>query len=164
MVWVLNFSLKFLLIVFFIAAPTQAAEDSRVFVPNPPKGKGENCVRDTVFMRANHMNLLMHQRDKTVLEGIRTKQYSLKECVACHAVLDSNGQPVSYQTPKHFCRSCHDYAAVKIDCFECHASAHSGDSSVLDFQAGFIFTTLDKAFSCGRLNYRRKLFGEDLDD
>jgi hypothetical protein len=122
MVWVLNFSLKFLLIVFFIAAPTQAAEDSRVFVPNPPKGKGENCVRDTVFMRANHMNLLMHQRDKTVLEGIRTKQYSLKECVACHAVLDSNGQPVSYQTPKHFCRSCHDYAAVKIDCFECHAS------------------------------------------
>ena len=122
MVWVLNFSLKFLLIVFFIAAQTQAAEDSRVFVPNPTKGKGENCVRDTVFMRANHMNLLMHQRDKTVLEGIRTKQYSLKECVACHAVLGSNGQPVSYQTPKHFCRSCHDYAAVKIDCFECHAS------------------------------------------
>ena len=33
-----------------------------------------------------------------------------------------DGQPVSYDDPKHFCRSCHSYASVSIDCFECHAS------------------------------------------
>jgi hypothetical protein len=29
---------------------------------------------------------------------------------------------VTVSSPQHFCRSCHDYAAVKVDCFECHAS------------------------------------------
>ena len=56
-----------------------------------------------------------------------------------------------------------DYLTMPL-CFECHASAHAGDGNVLDFQADFIFKTLDKAFSCGRLNYQRTLFGEDLDD
>jgi len=91
-------------------------------VPNPPKGKGDQCVRETSFMRANHMNLLTHQRDETTRKGIRTKQYSLKECIACHAVPGKDGQPISYEDPKNFCRSCHDYVAVKLDCFECHAS------------------------------------------
>jgi predicted CXXCH cytochrome family protein len=99
-----------------------AAESGRVPVPTPPKGRGEKCVADTNFMRRYHMVMLAHQRDKTVIDGIRTKRFSLKECVDCHAVTGSNGQPVSYQDPKHFCRSCHEYAAVKIDCFECHAS------------------------------------------
>lgn len=104
------------------ATPAEAAEESRVHVPKPPKGKGDKCVRETGFMRANHMNLLLHKRDETMRKGIRTKQYSLKECVACHAVPGNDGQPVSYEDPKNFCRTCHDYAAVKIDCFECHAS------------------------------------------
>jgi len=90
--------------------------------PDIPKGKGDKCVRDTEFMRANHMKLLLHQRDETMHRGIRTKEYSLKNCIDCHAVTDANNQPVSVASPKHFCRVCHDYAAVKIDCFECHAS------------------------------------------
>ncbi|HJO73863.1 MAG TPA: hypothetical protein QGH84_01430 [Rhodospirillales bacterium] len=98
------------------------AGESGVPVPNPPKGKGEQCVRETSFMRANHMNLLLHQRDETMQKGIRTKKFSLKECVSCHAVPGKDGQPVSYEDPKNFCRSCHDYVAVKLDCFECHAS------------------------------------------
>ena len=51
-------------------------------------------------------------------------------------------------------------------CFKCHASAHNGDANILDFQADFIFKTLDKAFRYGILEYnnRRFLFGEDLDD
>ncbi len=101
-----------------------AAEVGRatVPVPMPPKGKGEACVADKNFMRRYHMTMLIHQREQTVIEGIRTKRFSFKECVACHAVDGRDGQPVSYRDPKHFCRSCHDYAAVKIDCFECHAS------------------------------------------
>jgi [DsrC]-trisulfide reductase subunit J len=96
--------------------------DSRVPMPVIARGEGESCVEDTDFMRRNHMTLLLHQRDETMREGIRGEPYSLKECVACHAVDDSDGEPLTAASPEHFCRSCHDYAAVKIDCFECHAS------------------------------------------
>jgi mono/diheme cytochrome c family protein len=107
------------------AGPAMAAEaqySSRVFIPSPPKGKGDKCVADTAFMRRYHMTMLDHQRDGTVYEGIRTKQFSLKTCIACHAVNGPDARPVTIKSPKHFCRVCHDYAAVKVDCFECHAS------------------------------------------
>ena len=71
-------------------------------------------------MRRNHMELILHQRDETVYRGIRTKQQSLRNCINCHAV-DAAGQPVSLDDPQHFCVSCHRYAAVKIDCFQCHS-------------------------------------------
>ncbi len=93
-----------------------------VNVPRPPKGKGEVCVADTDYMRRFHMDLLAHQRDDTVREGIRTKRFSLKECIACHVVNGPDAQPVTYDNPNHFCRVCHDYTGVKIRCFECHAS------------------------------------------
>lgn len=109
-----------LAIVF--AAGEEESESSRVPVPEIPAGQGENCVEDTDFMRRNHMTLLMHQRDDTMLRGIRLKRHSLKECVSCHAVEGSDAVAVTFASDKHFCRSCHDYAAVKIDCFQCHAS------------------------------------------
>ena len=107
--------------------PAQAAmekESGDNGVPRPfiPRGKGDNCVGDTQFMRRNHMTMLRHQRDETMREGIRGQQYSLKECVACHAVMGPDAMPVTVASPQHFCRSCHDYAAVNIDCFGCHAS------------------------------------------
>ena len=51
-------------------------------------------------------------------------------------------------------------------CYTCHTKAHSGDADVLDWQADFIFKTLDIAFRRGILEYnkRRYMFGEDLDD
>ena len=51
-------------------------------------------------------------------------------------------------------------------CFTCHDKAHNGDADILDWQAQFIFKTLDSAFRHGILDYKgpRKLFGEDLDD
>ena len=95
---------------------------SDVPYPDIPRGQGESCVEDTDFMRRNHMNVLLHKRDETVINGIRTKQHSLKKCISCHAVAGSDAIPVTVESPKHFCRSCHDYTAVKIDCFDCHAS------------------------------------------
>lgn len=95
-------------------------------LPSPAKGKGEACVADTAFMRRNHMSMLVHQRDATMHEGIRTQQYSLKECISCHAVEGADAKPVSIESPDHFCRSCHDYAAVTIDCFDCHTSTPGG--------------------------------------
>jgi predicted CXXCH cytochrome family protein len=99
---------------------TTAAGD--VPYPDIPRGQGEACVEDTDFMRRNHMSLLMHQRDDTMRKGIRSEQHSLKECLGCHAVPGADSISITVDDPKHFCRSCHDYAAVKIDCFQCHAS------------------------------------------
>lgn len=70
-------------------------------------------------MRRNHMELLKHQRDDTLRSGIRTTKYSLKDCISCHASQTTNSVTAA---PSNFCQSCHTYAAVKIDCFECHAN------------------------------------------
>ncbi len=109
------------LIGAFGDAPSACAEDGAPY-PTVARGKGETCVRDTAFMRENHMELLLNQRDETMRDGIRSKRESLKECVSCHAVAGADGLPVGFESPKHFCRACHDYTAVKIDCFECHAA------------------------------------------
>lgn len=105
-----------------ISFAADGAPVGRVPVPQPPKGQGDKCVADTAFMRRNHMAMLMHQRDATMHEGIRTKTFSLNGCVSCHAVAGKDGKPVSYDSDGHFCRGCHTYAAVSIDCFTCHAS------------------------------------------
>jgi hypothetical protein len=81
--------------------------------------KGERCVEDTDYMRRNHMELLKHHRDRTVHEGVRTRQHSLKECIECHASKTNHSVADSKD---NFCVSCHSYASVKIDCFECHAT------------------------------------------
>ena len=101
-------------------APACAAEPG--WLPKPSRGQGEKCVADTNWMRRNHMKALNHQRDDTVHDGIRTPRFSLKGCIECHAVKAADGKPVTAASDKHFCRTCHDYAAVRIDCFECHAS------------------------------------------
>ena len=101
----------------FAADPPGKA--SRVPQPVIEPARGGQCVEDPAFMRRNHMTLLKHQRDDTVRGGIRGAKYSLKACIECHASQATNSVAVS-QT--NFCVSCHSYAAVKIDCFECHAT------------------------------------------
>ena len=81
--------------------------------------KGEACVEPNDDMRRNHMKYLDHHRDETVLKGVRTKKYSLKECINCHAS-EKTGSVA--KPPENFCVSCHTYAAVKIDCFDCHST------------------------------------------
>ena len=113
------YRLAYLLIIIGLMSMTAYAAAP---YPDVPKGKGDQCVEDTEFMRSNHMELLLHQRDETMYRGIRTKKHSLKNCMECHVVTDELNQPVSAANPKHFCRVCHDYASVSIDCFQCHAS------------------------------------------
>jgi len=81
--------------------------------------KGEQCVEPTDIMRRDHMKFLDHHRDKAVIEGVRTKKYSLKECINCHAS-EKTGSVAAAKDD--FCVSCHSYAAVKIDCFDCHST------------------------------------------
>jgi [DsrC]-trisulfide reductase subunit J len=77
------------------------------------------CVEDPKVMRRAHMDLLLHGRDDTVLHGVRDRKHDLAGCVDCHAN-GADGKVVG--TDGHFCQGCHAYAAVKLDCFECHSS------------------------------------------
>ena len=89
--------------------------------------KGEQCVEDTDYMRRNHMKLLDHHRDKTVIEGVRTRQHSLKGCIDCHASAKTGSVAAAKE---NFCVSCHTYAAVKIDCFDCHSTKPQSPSAL----------------------------------
>ena len=104
-----------------IAPDTRAAD--RVPLPMLVKAaKGEACVEPLPVIRRDHMKFLMHQRDDTVHGGVRGARHSLVGCIDCHAAKDDAGQWVRIDAPGQFCASCHAYAAVKIDCFQCHAA------------------------------------------
>ena len=84
---------------------------------------GTQCIADPATMRRDHPAMLEHQRDQTVRGGVRGAKASLKACIDCHA------SPVTASVAKaetNFCVSCHAYAAVRIDCFECHATQPAG--------------------------------------
>lgn len=114
-----------------LVALPQALAGGGAGVPKPviQQAKGDQCVEDTDFMRKNHMKVLNHQRDKTVHEGIRTKQHSLKNCIECHATPNEKGER-SVLGKDNFCQSCHTYAAVQIDCFQCHSSKPAGTAAM----------------------------------
>ncbi|MFC5496101.1 hypothetical protein ACFPOE_01020 [Caenimonas terrae] len=108
--------------VLLALAATLAGGEVATRTPRPviePAARGGQCVADPAFMRRNHMDLLRHQRDDTVRAGVRGGQFSLNACIGCHASVQT-GSVAKAET--NFCVSCHSYAAVKIDCFECHAS------------------------------------------
>jgi len=104
-----------LLLLAGMVAPAHAGAG----VPRPAltiENPGE-CVAPPEVIRRTHMDLLQHQRDKTLRGGQRGSKISLNACIDCHAskktgsVLGSN---------ENFCQGCHAYVAVKLDCFECH--------------------------------------------
>jgi hypothetical protein len=96
------------------------AGDGRTPLPVVAKAQANTqCVAAPDVMRREHPAMLKHQRDDTVRGGVRGAKASLKTCIGCHAspttasvANESNG----------FCVSCHNYAAVKLDCFECHST------------------------------------------
>ena len=115
-----------LLVGLFLTCGAVAAHDdesrgspasSRVPLPVHNVAPGEQCVDPIPEMRRNHMEKILHHRDQTMHEGIRTTKYSLKNCVNCHADPKTN----SVLGKDGFCASCHQYAAVSIDCFSCHS-------------------------------------------
>jgi len=96
-----------------------AAVKAGVDLPKLEHGKGEHCVEDTQYMRRHHMELLFHHRNETMHQGIRTTKYSLTQCVECHASSKTGSVAASKED---FCVACHDYAGVKLDCWDCHAT------------------------------------------
>ncbi|NIM52680.1 MAG: hypothetical protein GTO22_26115 [Gemmatimonadales bacterium] len=75
------------------------------------------CVEDTEYMTANHMDLLNQWRNAVVRDGERDYTSSSGEtyvmsltgtCMDCHSNRDA------------FCTRCHNYANVEPRCWNCH--------------------------------------------
>jgi len=50
------------------------------------------CIQPEDEMRRNHMNYILHQRDITMHEGIRTETDSLAKCIDCHVEPNDKGE------------------------------------------------------------------------
>ncbi|RKX23805.1 MAG: cytochrome C [Candidatus Zixiibacteriota bacterium] len=77
----------------------------------------EQCIRDTEYMTAYHMNLLNEWRDDVVRNNDRfevatdgqMREKSLSNtCLSCHT------------SKEKFCDQCHDYLGVEPYCWDCH--------------------------------------------
>ena len=117
---------RFLRITLLLAGsvlliPATGSAGTPLPVIHEPEGEGVECVEPEEVMRRDHMNFILHQRDETMYKGIRSSKYSFAECIDCHVQPDENGNIAGIDNKEHFCNSCHEYAAVTIDCFECHA-------------------------------------------
>lgn len=115
--------LLFITLVFCGLGIRMVLADSPDDIP-PPKEKYSNetlCVEPVGIMRTQHFEFILDHRDKTVIQGIRTKQYSLIGCIDCHITPNAQGEYARYSEKTHFCASCHQFTAVNIDCFQCHA-------------------------------------------
>ena len=125
-------------LAFATAADEPASSFGDIAIPSPTKpADAANCVEPVEVMRRDHMKFLMHQRDATVLDGERDSKYSLTGCMDCHNPADTGTEVIRYENPQHFCASCHNYASVNIDCFECHADRGLAKSRQSSLTQGF---------------------------
>jgi hypothetical protein len=111
-----------------LAGCSSEAEDIAV-VGSAKAAKLTHCVEPTSFMRRNHMELIKHQRDVTVHQGVRDTRYSLAGCIDCHVQYDIQGKAVPVNAEDQFCDRCHDWLAVRPDCFQCHSPVPRGPQS-----------------------------------
>jgi hypothetical protein len=114
------------LLVLAGASAAEPIESGSIPIPTPPKAKKsvsseQSCIKPIEIMRRSHGFFLKHYRHDSVRYGIRTIQDSLITCINCHVTPLADGSyPSVKKGTEHFCRSCHEYAAVTIDCFQCH--------------------------------------------
>ena len=131
----------------------RAASPTAAMTTQAPPPVATQCIAPPDQIRRTHPDLLKHQRDLTVRQGIRGEPASLKACIGCHAApeyrevtralterLQHAGAVIdpsrfSDDQGAAFCQTCHAYAAVKLDCFECHA--RTGGSGMQSPQAFF---------------------------
>jgi len=105
------------------ALGAQPAAAGETFVAPGSKAAGlPSCVEPTDFMRRNHMEIIKHQRHTVVHQGIRDSKHTLAGCIDCHVAPGPDQKPVSVYAEGQFCRRCHEYTAVDVNCFGCHAT------------------------------------------
>ena len=120
--------MRYPLLVCAVAVMAAAVELHADITGNSRAAGMDQCVEPTDFMRRNHMEVLLHQRDDTVHQGIRTRRHSLVGCVSCHADKDADGAYLPINADGQFCDGCHAAVAVSIDCFQCHATRPDADA------------------------------------
>jgi hypothetical protein len=114
-------------LIWLFAVQTVRADDAKSYVKPGSRAAGAlACVEPTDFMRRNHMELIKHQRDATVHFGIRSTKHSLAGCIDCHVSRDAAGHAVAVNADHQFCNACHAFAAVDVNCFDCHAAIPRG--------------------------------------
>ncbi len=112
-------------------------EETHALINKSKADMQNQCVEPTDIMRKQHFIFLYHQRDKTVLKGIRTKQHSLANCIDCHVSYDEKGVAIPINSDGQFCQVCHIKTAVNIDCFTCHATVPRGRKSSMENENNF---------------------------
>ena len=73
------------LLITVSAAPALAGEGGRMAKPGIEIANPGKCIAPVEEMRRNHMDMLKHQRDRTMRQGIRGEPASLNACIECHA-------------------------------------------------------------------------------
>ncbi len=105
------------LLAFALVLPAFGQQAGRTPRPDIVIESDAHCIAPPEVMRRQHPDMLRHQRDRTVHLGERGARVSLKDCIGCHASRQT-GSVIG--SDRAFCQGCHSYAAVRIDCFECH--------------------------------------------
>ena len=99
--------------IWYSMARGQAAEAPELEIVTD----AEECIEPVEFMRAEHMELLNEWKHSVVREANRIyvasdgKEYEMSltgTCLDCHS------------NKEEFCDSCHEYAAVEPECWDCH--------------------------------------------
>ncbi|MBH32716.1 MAG: sulfur reduction protein DsrJ [Gammaproteobacteria bacterium] len=118
---------KILIVSFFtfafmlIVLPSESHNNNDVH-PSVSNLSGDKCVEPTQLMREKHHIFIKDHSHETVVNGIRTKKHSLKNCIQCHIQPLADGTFPTKDDEKHFCAGCHLFTGVKVECFDCHAS------------------------------------------
>ncbi|UCD25141.1 MAG: hypothetical protein JSW51_04230 [Gemmatimonadota bacterium] len=94
---------------------TSGETDARLFLERPDE-EHEECVRETTYMRFQHMELLKQTREDVIRHGIRG-EITLSGCRECHT------------SRERFCNKCHDAASLILDCFGCHYYPEPGEEN-----------------------------------
>lgn len=121
-------SLAIIGLIGALTAPVAVAGDAATdfVLPGSLAASKDSCVEPTDYMRRNHMEVIKHMRDETVHGGIRGTKYSLAGCVQCHVVAAEGGAHTPVNAEGQFCAQCHEFAAVHLNCFDCHATVPNG--------------------------------------
>lgn len=114
------------------ASSALLAQERSSLWPDVPAATGDPHPEGNEYWRRNHMELMRHDRDLTLRDGSRDIEASLIGCFDCHSTKQEDGTILTYESKGHFCRACHDFVAVKVDCFMCHRSTPEGVDETRD--------------------------------
>ncbi len=84
------------------------------------------------IMQKNHQDLLKGRMNAEYPLDMTQKNISIEQCVTCHVQRGQDNMPVSADNANHFCRECHTFNKVSVNCFQCHASLPASDPYAMD--------------------------------